>query len=213
MIRRTLIKICGLRTEDDLLAARDAGADMVGFVLAPHSPRAISSSRILELLRTLPPTIEPVIVVRNQPLDEVADAATNTLQLHGDEDEAYITALRKRRPDARIIRGFGFSPEAVSHWNRCPEVDVLLVDSADAGSGKVFDHALLHDCMHELTKPLFLAGGLSPDNVAAAVRDLRPDGVDVSSGVERIRGVKDAALMHAFCQAVQRADREPAAES
>ena len=91
-------------------------------------------------------------------------------------------------------------------WNACADVDALLVDGPDPGSGQAFDHDELAALMPELTKPLILAGGLTPENVGEAIRRVRPYAVDVSSGVESAPGIKDPAKIAAFCAAVRAAD-------
>ena len=105
-----------------------------------------------------------------------------------------------------VVRGFEFTPEAVREWDRCDAVRALLVDGSAGGAGESFDHGALAAMQAEISKPVIVAGGLTPDNVAAAVRNVRPFGVDVSSGVESAPGEKDPSLMEAFCAAVREAD-------
>ncbi|MEE2906479.1 MAG: N-(5'-phosphoribosyl)anthranilate isomerase, partial [Planctomycetota bacterium] len=123
------------------------------------------------------------------------------IQLHGEETEAI--AAQARGP---VVRGFSFSPEAVRRWNACPHVELLLIDGPGKGAGRTFDHDQLLELQHEITKPIVLAGGLDPDTVGEAIAAIRPWGVDVSSGVESGRGIKDPARIRAFCEAVRAAD-------
>ena len=123
------------------------------------------------------------------------------VQMHGDEDEALLGQLERS-----VIRGFPFEPAAVRRWERCPHVELLLVDGPRGGSGRRFDHAQLAALQLEISKPVILAGGLTPETVADAIRTVRPWGVDVSSGVESSPGIKDAELVVSFCRRVREAE-------
>lgn len=203
---RTRIKICGITSAGAAAAAVEAGADAIGFVFADGSPRRIERDLAVSLAAGLHPFVEPVTVWRNQPEDEVVAWTGRCLQFHGDEDEAYLGAISAKGIDRVIIRGFHFSPDAVRRWTTCPAVSALLIDGPDPGSGEAFDHKALAALMARITKPVILAGGLMPENVGEAIRIVRPFAVDVSSGVESSPGVKDPALIGAFCEAVRRAD-------
>ena len=196
------IKICGVRTPDDARAAAEAGATMVGLVFAEGSPRRIDRAQADAILAALPAGVEPVALLA----DATADHAVlgwwrGRVQLHGNEDEAACTAIAAR--GHRVMRGFAFSPEAVRRWDACAAVDVLVVDGPRGGGGIGFDHGALAAMVPALRARVLLAGGLTPRNVADAIRTVRPWGVDVSSGVERERGFKDAALIRAFCRAAR----------
>jgi phosphoribosylanthranilate isomerase len=226
--RRTRIKICGVRDWATARTAVLAGADAIGLVLADGSPRSLDRDAALGLAAGLPPFVQDIAVFRDQPVPEVATWPGACVQIHGDEDEEYLDALsrvtfdhedhlverhRSQRPAVHleaigrtIIRGFAFSREAIRRWNACPFVHVLLVDGPAAGSGREFDHDALAALRDEIDKPLILAGGLTSDNVAAAIEIVRPFAVDVSSGVESKPGVKDVKLIEAFCAAVRTAD-------
>jgi phosphoribosylanthranilate isomerase len=204
---RTRIKICGLTREVDVAAAVDAGADAVGFVLYPPSPRAVSAERAAALARVLPPFVTPVLLLVNAAPAEVAAAVAAVphalLQFHGDETPAQCEAAR--RPylrAARIAPGFDLLDFARSHH---AAAGLLLDNHAEGygGSGKSFDWSLVPS---RVPLPVVLSGGLNPASVTAGVLRLRPWGVDVSSGVEAAKGIKDAALMRAFCDAVREAD-------
>jgi phosphoribosylanthranilate isomerase len=204
----TRIKICGLRTEADVEAAVAAGADAVGFMLYERSARFVTPQRAGELARGLPPFVTPVLVTVNdsvqrlaQALDEVPNAL---VQFHGDEDPARCEGLA--RP---YLRALAVTPQTrLLDWRTSyPQACGFLLDApvdGYGGGGKVFDWSLIGNADSALR--LVLSGGLNAANVAAGIAALRPWAVDVSSGVERERGVKDAALMHRFCQAVREAD-------
>ncbi len=207
MTHRTRIKICGLTREADVDAAVDAGADALGFNLYPPSPRAITPLRAGQLARRLPPFVTPVLLFVNASADEIAAAIhavpNALLQFHGDETpEQCLAPGRPYLRAARMAPDMALLDFAALH----AQAAGLLLDThvaAYGGSGKAFDWSLVPP---QLPLPLVLSGGLSPASVTAGMAQLRPWGVDVSSGVEVAKGIKDAALMCAFCDAVRRAD-------
>ncbi|OGB01166.1 MAG: N-(5'-phosphoribosyl)anthranilate isomerase [Burkholderiales bacterium RIFCSPHIGHO2_12_FULL_69_20] len=209
--QRTRIKICGLTREADVDAAVDAGADAIGFVLYARSPRAVSVARAAELARRLPPFVMPVCLFVN------ADAALRDatlqalpqalLQFHGDETPAQCEAIHRatQRPylrAARMAPGFDLLDFAVAHASAAG----ILLDAhveGYGGGGKAFDWSLIPA---NVPRPVVLSGGLHPANVIDGITHVRPWAVDVSSGVETAKGLKDAALMRQFCEAVREAD-------
>ncbi len=205
---RTRIKICGLTREADLAAAISAGADAVGFVCYPKSPRHVTPARLRTLARTLPPFVMPVLLFVNAATDLVEDALaampTAMLQFHGDEHEQACSRygrlyLRAIRMDAGVDL---LDSERVFH-----SAAALLADApsdAYGGSGTSFDWNRVPS---RRTKPLVLAGGLDAGNVGDAVRRVRPYAVDVSSGVEETPGVKSAIRINQFIAAVRAADQ------
>jgi phosphoribosylanthranilate isomerase len=205
--RRTRIKICGLTRERDVEEAVAAGADAIGFVLYARSPRAVSAARAAELAARLPPFVMPVALLVNASPAEVqaaVDALPHALlQFHGDETPAQCLAAR--RPFIRAARmAEGFDLLNFAEQFDCAQA--LLLDAhveAYGGGGKAFDWSLIP---HDVPLPVVLSGGLNPANVTDGVARVRPWAVDVSSGVESAKGIKDAALMHRFCQAVRAAD-------
>ncbi|HRP62877.1 MAG TPA: phosphoribosylanthranilate isomerase [Phycisphaerales bacterium] len=206
MNQRTRIKICGIMTVDAALAAIDAGADAVGLVFAPNSPRRIDLDDAIEIVDALPPFVTPVGLFqlgKNASNADLDEWWCEWCQLHGDEDEKTVAKVAESH---RIIRGFPFNAAQIKRWNDCDEVAALLIDGSKGGGGTSFDHAGLARMTPEIDKPIILAGGLTPENVGDAIRAVRPFAVDVSSGVESSRGVKDAALIHKFCAAVRAAD-------
>lgn len=204
---RTRIKICGLTRADDVRAAVDSGADAIGFVFYPPSPRSVSFEQAAELAALLPPFVTAVGLFVNPTQVFVAEALSavplQLLQFHGDETDAecashgrpWIKAARMR-PGVDLIEFSSLHPRARG----------ILVDAfvdGYGGGGKTFDWSLIPEGFE---RPLILSGGLEPDNVAEAVRRVRPWAVDVSSGVESAKGVKDAARIAAFIAGVRNAD-------
>jgi len=196
------VKVCGLRTPADVVTAVDAGADAVGFVLTP-SPRQIAAADVRRLVDDVPPAVLTVGVFRGEPVDvvrqAVEEAGVRAIQLHGDEPPAHFDALA--RLGLPLIRAT--SPAGDLHIGSHGE-DLLLVDSPKPGSGTPWEWT---DLAQAIDGRWLLAGGLNPENVAAAVAALRPWGLDVSSGVEASRGVKDPGLIRAFLSAARLASR------
>jgi phosphoribosylanthranilate isomerase len=205
---RTRIKICGLTRQGDVAAAVDAGADAVGFVLYPKSPRHVTLQRAQRLASALPPFVMPVLLFVNATRTQV-DAACAALpqallQFHGDESPRDCEAAH--RPYLRAVR-MAPGVDLLDCARRYSSAAALLLDApveGYGGGGKVFDWSLLST---DVASRLVLSGGLSPANVIDGVLRVRPYAVDVSSGVEAgEKGVKDAALMRRFCEAVREAD-------
>lgn len=202
------IKICGLSTAESVAAAVDAGADAVGFVFAPGSPRTVAAELAAALAQAVPADVETVGVFRNQPLAEVLDiagrAAVSTVQLHGDEPIGDIRALQTA--GFKTLRAFSIDAfEALGAHERVQwDSERILIDAVEPGAGVTFDAS---DVLAEPPAGLWLlAGGLTPGNVAGLIRTLEPRGVDVSSGVESSRGVKDCGLIKDFIAAVRAAE-------
>ena len=211
MTARTRIKICGLTREADLDAAVEAGADAIGFVLYPSSPRAVSVARAAELARRLPPFVLPVCLFVNAEPGLIAAAVQaipgTMLQFHGDESPDWCEAQfhASGRPylrAARMAPGLVLIDFAAAHASAA---GILLDTHVEGygGGGKVFDWSLVP---RHVPRPVVLSGGLSPANVIDGITHVRPWAVDVSSGVEVAKGQKDAALMRQFCEAVREAD-------
>jgi phosphoribosylanthranilate isomerase len=205
---RTRIKICGLTREVDVDAAVLAGADAIGLVFYTRSPRAVCIERAAELARRLPPFVTPVGLFVNAEPAEVGAACAAIpnllLQFHGDETPA--DCERYRRPylrAARMAPGF----DLLDFARQFASAQAVLLDAhveGYGGGGKVFDWSLIPS---GVPRPVVLSGGLSAANVIDGVMQLRPVAVDVSSGVEVAKGIKDAELMRAFCAAVRLADQ------
>ncbi len=217
MLARTRIKICGLTREQDVDAAAEAGADAVGFVLYDNSPRHVSIARAADLARRLPPFITPVLLFVN------ADAATvqaacqaipnALLQFHGDESPADCAAAARGRPYLRAARiplseAAGF--DLVNFASHFSQAQAILLDAhvdGYGGAGKAFDWSRIPT---NVDAHLVLSGGLTPANVGDGIALLRLRcktlAVDVSSGVEAAKGIKDTGKIHQFVAAVRAAD-------
>ena len=205
----TRVKICGVRDAETARIAAEAGADAVGFVFAPGSPRSITPQEAWPIVQTLPPFVASVGLFVDASVDEYAEAEqvcpTDFGQLHGSEPEKVVRAC-----GPRLIRAVKFDPASIEndlrYWGAMEEVDAVLVDGSSGGRGEAFDWAALAQVRPACPKPIVLAGGLTPENVADAIRAVRPFAVDVSSGVESAPGKKDPGLLRAFCAAVRAAD-------
>lgn len=201
------VKICGLRTTQDVDAAVAAGADALGFVMSPRSPRHVAPDLTRTLVDHLAGRATAVLVVNDlgveEALDHVADLGVDVLQLHGPAYGATAFAAARRR-GTRTWRAT--SPAAlgddlvVASPDGSLGEEALLLDSPVPGSGHRWSAA---DLAVRPTGRWLLAGGLDPTNVAAAIAELAPWGVDVSSGVESTRGVKDHDLVRAFVAAAR----------
>lgn len=218
MIHRTRIKICGLTREEDVRAAIAAGADALGFVFYPQSPRYITPKHAASLIATVPPFVTTVGLFVNVEPDQlseiVAEAPVSLLQFHGDETVVQSVALaeRVRRSFIRAIRvgtatvAADLLEYAEAYRSASSLFAGLLLDTlvdGYGGSGKVFDWSLIPK---ELAPQVVLSGGLNARNATDAVKCVRPFAVDISSGVEQEKGIKDAVKIHAFIDAVRQAD-------
>jgi phosphoribosylanthranilate isomerase len=207
MNQRTRIKICGLTREADLDAAVEAGADAVGFVFYRKSARCIGHERASVLARRLPPFVTPVGLFVNAAADEIEQAVrlipNLVLQFHGDETaDACRHALRPYLRAARM----GPDLDLLDFAQLYPDAQALLLDAhveGYGGGGKVFDWSLIP---RNVPRPVVLSGGLHAGNVIEGILQVRPWAVDVSSGVEAAKGIKDAAAIRRFCDAVREAD-------
>jgi len=210
-VSRTRIKVCGIRDWDSAQAAADGGADAIGFMFVRSSPRFIEAEEAYNIMSALPPLLGTVGVFLNPKVEDFSDTEetcpTIYTQLHGQEDAKLV---RSCGPD--VIKAVKFDPASIAQdlakWDEVDEVCAILVDGSAGGEGVGFDWSLLVPHIDEIGKPIILAGGLTPENVGQAIRTVRPYAVDVSSGVEREKGVKDAGLIEAFCRAVRAADQD-----
>jgi phosphoribosylanthranilate isomerase len=213
-MRRTRIKICGLTREADVDGAIEAGADAIGFVFYPKSPRHVSIARAAALARRLPAFVMPVGLFVNAAPSEI-DAALQAvpqllMQFHGDElPEACRAWQRPYLRAARMAPGF----DLLDFATRYVDAHAVLLDAhveGYGGGGKVFDWSLIPS---DVPCPVVLSGGLHAANVGQGIRQVRPWAVDVSSGVESAKGIKDAQAIRRFCDAVREADASLAAAS
>jgi phosphoribosylanthranilate isomerase len=208
----TRIKICGLTREADVDDAIAAGADAIGLMLYARSARFVTPERAGALASRLPPFVTPVLVFVNATPGEIAAglaAVPNALlQFHGDETPAECNA--PGRPYLRAVR-MAPGVDLLDWAARYPRASGLLLDAhaeGYGGSGKVFDWSLIPG---GVPAPVVLSGGLNPASVTDGIARVRPWAVDVSSGVESAKGIKDAGLMRRFCEAVRETDAHLAA--
>ncbi|MEZ5664772.1 MAG: phosphoribosylanthranilate isomerase [Burkholderiaceae bacterium] len=226
MNRRTRIKICGLTREADVDAAVAAGADAIGFVLYPKSPRFVEPARAGDLCRRLPPFVTPVLLFVNASPEFVAQGVAAVpdalLQFHGDETPAdCVAAGRPFLRAARIPPGTGAATfDLLKYAHEFAASRAVLLDAhvdGYGGGGQAFDWTVFpwsHPRLNASSR-LVLSGGLTPANVTDGIRLVRPWAVDVSSGVEAmgpdgqtLKGIKDASRMNAFVAAVRAADAD-----
>lgn len=204
----TAVKICGITRVEDGLAAARAGAHAIGLMFYPESPRCITPAKASEIIKSLPPFITTVGVFVNSTEEEIRSvlrlAPVELLQFQGDETPGFCR--RFGRPYVKAVR---VRPEMdlLQYARDYHDARALLLDAyvegLRGGSGVAFDWGLIP---RALPLPVILSGGLTVENVAEAVRRVRPSAVDVSSGVESARGVKDAARISAFVKGVRNAD-------
>ncbi len=203
---RPRIKICGLTRLEDLQVAVDAGADAIGLVFYPPSPRCVDLETAAKLARAVPPLVTVVgLFVNADPAlvrETLAAVPIHLLQFHGDEDERYC-----RQFDRPYIKAARVKPgmDLVQYAAGFPSAQAILLDAfvdGYGGGGKVFDWALIPSA---LNRPIVLSGGLDAGNVGEAIARVQPAAVDVSSGVEVARGIKDAEKIRSFVAAVRAA--------
>jgi phosphoribosylanthranilate isomerase len=200
----TRIKICGITTVDDALCAVDAGADALGFVFHEKSPRYVKPLKVQRIVSALPPFVTTVGLFVNQPGEKIRQIMRLTglqvVQLHGDEPPEAC-----RLEPYQVIKALRVKDESSLTGAEDYPASALLLDTWSGkqygGSGRCFDWQLARDLRTRV--PLILAGGLTPENVAEAIRQVGPYGVDVSSGVEDSPGRKNRAKIFQFVNAVR----------
>jgi phosphoribosylanthranilate isomerase len=198
----TRIKICGLRRQEDIFAVNQAMPDYCGFIIeVPKSRRSVSRDQVRGLVKDLRPEIQPVGVFVNAPVElaaELLEEGTIALaQLHGQEDESYIRRLRELTGKP-LIQAFSVGCAEDVQRALASTADEILLDQGGGGTGKPFDWKLVP----ELPRRFFLAGGLGTENLEAAIRQLHPCAVDLSSGVET-DGFKDPAKIRQAVELVR----------
>lgn len=204
----TKIKICGLTREQDVLLSAERGADFLGFIFVPSSPRFIQPEKAAEItgaLRQRESRPKLVGVFRDASAEYIREIASlaglDLVQLHGNETDDDAKAIGI--PAIKTFRVGETLPDTTAH----PHAEYFLFDTYEerrvGGTGRRFDWSLL--AMYPRTKPFLLAGGITPDNVAAAISLVRPDVIDIASGVETEPGIKDAGKIETLFQRVRRA--------
>lgn len=216
MDERTRIKICGITNLDDARAAVAAGVDALGFIFVGESPRSITVAEAANICHALPPFVARVGVFVNELEYEiekaVAECLLDAVQFHGEEPPGFCTKFR-----AKSIKAIRMRDETTLHGAReYDDVDALLLDTYTetrrGGTGEVFDWALADEA-RQIGPPLVLSGGLTPQNVGAAIRRVRPYAVDTASGVEREPGRKDHEQIRRFVESVRQADASNPADT
>ncbi len=194
------VKICGITNRKDALTAIEAGADALGFVFYSASPRHVSPEQAAEIIRNLPPFVQTVGLFVNEnsaTVNSIADqCGLDIIQLHGEETPEYCEYIRRR-----ILKAFRVRDTAILDALPKYRVAGYLLDAwspvALGGTGLTFNWDIAAEAVHRGER-IVLAGGLTPENIAESIRQVRPFGVDVSSGVESAPGLKDAALVRRF---------------
>ena len=206
----TRVKVCGITNLEDALAAHEVGADMLGFNFYARSPRHVTPAEARKIIERLPDGVICVGVFVNEVepagVERIARAAgLGAVQLHGDETPEYCQSLRDLTTIKALCVGADYTPETAAAY----DTDAVLLDAYVAGerggTGHTFDWALA-TLTRERVPRLFLAGGLNPENVAAAVAAVRPYAVDVCSGVETSPGRKSVLLMRRFVEQVRQGE-------
>ncbi|TAN06986.1 MAG: phosphoribosylanthranilate isomerase [Rhodanobacteraceae bacterium] len=208
---RTRVKICGITRVEDALLACALGADAIGIVLTPTSPRCVPIKRARAIRDALPAFVTAVVLTHGLPADRVreiiAGVRPDLVQFHGLEDAAFCESF-----GVRYIKALGMagSVDVQAAANRHQHAVGFVLDGhppgEQGGRGKTFDWSRVP---RDLDRPVILAGGLNPDNVGRAIRAVHPWAVDLASGVEASPGIKDAAKMRAFFAAVAAAQADP----
>lgn len=204
----TRVKICGITRIEDALECARAGADAIGLVFYPSSPRYVEVAQAAAIVRALPPFVSTVGLFVN-PAPEQVEAVLRALhldllQFHGDEAPEFCRSFGVPWLKAvRVKAGIDLVQYALRYRDAKGLLLDAYVEGTPGGTGQVFDWGLIPA---ELPLPVILSGGLEPANVAAAIRRVKPWAVDVSSGVEAAKGIKDAAKIAAFIEGVRSAD-------
>ena len=204
----TAVKICGITRVEDALVAAHAGAHAIGLIFYAGSPRLVSTLIARRVVQALPAFVMPVaLFVDASPEDVtrvIAEVKPQLLQFHGDETPEYCESFTLPYIKAAKVRPGMDLLQYARHYRSAKGLLLdAFVEGSHGGTGSAFDWAMIPE---QLPLPLILAGGLHQDNVADAIRRVRPWAVDVSSGVEAAKGIKDAARIAAFIRGVRNAD-------
>ncbi|HCG80053.1 MULTISPECIES: phosphoribosylanthranilate isomerase [Thalassolituus] len=208
-MRRTRIKICGITRAEDADAAVEAGADALGLVFYPPSPRAVNVGQAVDAVGNVPAFVSVTALFVNPTVEEVQrvldSVRIDLIQFHGDEDDDFCRQFK--RPYIKALRVRQAS-DVVASCLRFPGALAILLDSykpgVPGGTGETFDWSLIPETP---PKPIILAGGLEPENVASAIIQIRPFAVDISGGVEASKGIKDHCKIEEFVNEVYRVDQ------
>jgi phosphoribosylanthranilate isomerase len=206
------VKICGITQPQQAVAIANLGATALGFICVPTSPRYVTSEQIQAAVAELPENIDKIGVFANASIPEITqiviDSGLTGVQLHGDEPPEFCSLLRQRLPNVEIIKALRV--RSIEHLaqagNYMKYIDTLLLDAYHpqqlGGTGKTLDWQMLQQ--FQPSCPWLLAGGLTPDNVVTALNQVKPDGIDLSSGVESTPGDKDLNKVALLFQQLER---------
>jgi phosphoribosylanthranilate isomerase len=205
------VKICGIRRLDDALAAAEYGADELGFLVGQKhtSPDFLEPADAAAIVRALPPSVSTVLVTHLAEPDDIvalaAEIGVTSIQLHGDTSPDQAATIKERVPQIKIYKAIHvIDAQSINTARQYTLADALVLDTLDistdrvGGTGRTHDWAISRQIVEQLSIPVILAGGLTPDNVATAVRHVRPYGVDVNSGTKGSDGYKDNAKLKRF---------------
>ncbi|HEY3376841.1 MAG TPA: phosphoribosylanthranilate isomerase [Armatimonadota bacterium] len=209
MLPRTRVKICGITNLADAMLAVELGADALGFIFFRESPRYISPAAVRKIIDRLPPFVTPVAVVVNESIAQVSEimsySGCQIAQLHGDEPPEYLVRLAWP-----AIKGISIATvHDLALLSRYQQARAILLDSKVAGhyggTGTSFDWQVARKA-HAFGRPIILAGGLSPENIADAMRIAEPDAIDVSSSIEHAPGQKDPERLRQLFEVIRAVD-------
>jgi phosphoribosylanthranilate isomerase len=213
---RIRIKVCGITRQEDALCAASAGVDALGFIFHRKSPRYIAPEEARQIIDQLPPFIDTVGVFVDRELEEVEEiihyCRLSYVQLHGEESPKFCERMVRFVSPCQIIKAFRVGPQTTAEEFEAytPYVRAFLLDTYDkelvGGTGRSFDWSLIDKL--RLARPYILAGGLSADNIGAALQAGKARGVDVNSGVEIRPGIKDHRLVRDFVATVRKKEEE-----
>lgn len=194
----TRIKICGISNLDDALLSVDYGADALGFIFC-ESPRQINIEKAKEIIPLIPPYVNKVAVIKDFTVDQINEIITelsiDTLQFHGNESEEFCLQFKNKTLVKVIHIDSEHSLEKIKEYPNLPFLHLDTLSKLGGGSGKAFNWDLTKKVVD---KKIILAGGLNPDNISEAIRTVKPYAVDVSSGVEKSKGIKDPNKLKRF---------------
>ncbi|RLG21792.1 phosphoribosylanthranilate isomerase [Methanosarcinales archaeon] len=206
------VKVCGITTKKDVKMVAGAGVDALGFVVESESERSITKKRCSHLLKSVPPFVSSVVVSTTTDIDEIVELSTlgtNAIQIHSNIPAEDVRKVKDivRCKILKAVSVEGRANSLVKEVEKVSQVcDGIVIDTGKGGTGRTHDWTISRMLRRVSSSPVILAGGLNPDNVATAIRIVRPYGVDVSSGVEIRKGIKDPGLVKKFVSEVRKVE-------
>lgn len=219
-MKRTSVKFCGFRTLSDVKKAIDFDIDFLGFICVPNRKRTVEAEELRKIIPSIPSRMQTVGVFINPTLEAISHwhfiASFSAIQLHGDESPSFCRECKERFSPIKLIKVFHLEP-TMEEWNIEPYLDTIDVALFDAsvqgqrgGTGQSFDWTIIPTLAQECREakvPFWVAGGVTPSNVSHLLKQYHPDGIDVSSGIEKA-GVKDRERMKALVEKVRQIDHD-----